>query len=113
MELPMINFTDPVAVLIALVLFGLVLFLSRETKKSVITGIMLGVFLIILVCHTIELATIGNTEILRQEIGGSFTYDLVFIFLSFISYLWIDDIETKLNKKKSIDNSLDWFWKKV
>ena len=47
MELPMINFTDPVAVLIALVLFGLVLFLSRETKKSVITGIMLGVFLII------------------------------------------------------------------
>ena len=37
----------------------------------------------------------------------------IFVFLSFISYLWIDDIEAKERKVKSIDNSLEWFWKKV
>ena len=40
----------------------------------------------------------------------SIIFDLVFIFLSFISYLWIDDVEAKVKKKKVIDNSLDWFW---
>lgn len=112
MTLPMINFTDPIAVLIALVLFILVLFLAKETNKSVIIGIMLGVFLVILIGHTIEFTTLSDPEI-KQTIMNSITYDLIFIFLSFITYLWIDDIESKLNKKKSIDNSLDWFWKKV
>lgn len=112
MSLPMINFTDPIAILIALVLFILVLFLAKETNKSVIIGIMLGVFLVILIGHTIEFTTLSDPEI-KQTIMNSITYDLIFIFLSFITYLWIDDIESKLNKKKSIDNSLDWFWKKV
>lgn len=113
MNLPMINFSEPFPILVALILFGLVLILSRETKKSYIMGIMLGAFLLILIGHAIELATIGYEEILRQTVAKSITYDLIFIFISFISYLWVDDIETKLNKKKSIDNSLDWFWKKV
>jgi len=112
MTLPMINFTDPIAILIALVLFVLVLFLAKETNKSVIIGIMLGVFLVILIGHTIEFTTLSDQHI-RQIIMNSITYDLIFIFLSFITYLWIDDIESKINKKKSIDNSLDWFWKKV
>ena len=43
----------------------------------------------------------------------SIAVDLVMLFLGFITYLWIDDIETKMGKKKSIDNSLDWFWNKV
>ena len=43
----------------------------------------------------------------------SITFDLVFVFLSFISYLWIDDIEARAKNKKSLDNSLDWLWKKV
>ena len=35
------------------------------------------------------------------------------IFISYASYLWVDDVETKAKKKKSIDNSLEWFWKNV
>ena len=41
------------------------------------------------------------------------TFDFLFILMSFISYLWVDDMEARLKKKKSIDNSLDWFWKKI
>ena len=39
--------------------------------------------------------------------------DFVFVLITFFSYLWVDDIEARAIGKRSIDNSLDWFWKKV
>ena len=81
MTLPMINFTNPYAVLVALILFILVLFLAKETKKSLVMGLMLGVFLIMVVCHTVEFITLQTMEDVRQEISRTITYDLIFIFL--------------------------------
>ena len=47
---------------------------------------MLSVFLIILVCHAVELGTISNiTEEMHYAITRSILVDFVFIFLSFIS----------------------------
>lgn len=111
--MPMINMTEPFIAFIALLLFVLVLWFAYYSKKSVITGIMLFIFISILVLHTLEF-NLGN---LTAE-GASLTIrciilDLVFVFLSFISYLWIDDVEAKFKKKKVIDNSLDWFWSKI
>ena len=40
-------------------------------------------------------------------------FELSMVFVTFFSYLWIDDIASKFYKKKSVDNSLDWFWKQV
>ncbi len=112
--MPFINFTNPFTILLGVILFLLVLYLGRETKKSWIIGIILFVFLGLLVGHTIEFATVAkDNETIYKAVTTSAILDLVFIFLSFISYLWIDDVETKLGKKKSIDNSLDWFWNKV
>lgn len=112
--MPFINFLNPTAILLGVILFLLVLYLGRETKKSWIIAVMLFVFLGLLIGHTIELGIFAkeNGEI-YHEILISIAMDFVFIFLSFISYLWVDDIETKIGKKKSIDNSLDWFWNKV
>ena len=112
--MPIINFSNPTAILIGVVLFLLVLYLARETKKAWIIGIMLFVFLGLLIGHTVEFATVAkeNHEI-YNAILASAAMDLIFIFLSFITYLWVDDIEVKAGKKKSIDNSLDWFWNKV
>lgn len=111
--MPMINFAEPLPLFVALLLFVLVLWLAYQSKKSVITGIMLFIFVAFLVLHALEfsmgtLTSVGLTATLRSII-----FDLVFIFLSFVSYLWIDDIEAREKKKKSIDNSLDWFWSKV
>lgn len=112
--MPIINFTNPIAVLLGVVLFVLVLYLGRETKKSWIMATMLVAFLLLLIAHTIEFSTIASTsDIIRKATMTSATFDLVFIFLSFITYLWIDDMEVKEGKKKSIDNSLDWFWNKA
>ena len=112
--MPFINFTNTTTLLLALVLFVLTLFLGKETHKSEIPAIMLFVFLILLVCHAIEIGAIPNiSEETHFELSRCILVDFIFIFLSFISYLWIDEIQSKVEKKKSIDNSLDWFWKKV
>ncbi len=110
--MPMINFSNPIAVLIAVVLFVLVLILARSLKKSYPTIIMLGVCVILLIAHTVEFVLFANTEYIKQ-IVYSITVDFIFVFMSFFSYLWVDDIESKEFKRKSIDNSLDWFWSKV
>ena len=112
--MPMINFTNPVTLLVVALLFVLVLILAKETKKSVLTAIMLFVFVALLVVHTIMYAT--GTELEESVLSDlifTMVFDLIFVLLSFVSYLWVDDIEAKFKKKKSIDNSLDWFWNKV
>ncbi|MGN1270216.1 MAG: hypothetical protein ACI4UU_05065 [Clostridia bacterium] len=112
--MPIINFTNPISILVAVILFVLVLYLAKETKKAWITGALLFVFIGVLVAHTIEFVTIGSqSQEIYNAIVTSATMDLIFVFLSFISYLWIDDIQAKEGKRKSIDNSLDWFWNKV
>ena len=112
--MPFINFTNVATMLLTLVVFLLALVLSKETKKSGIIATMLSVFLTILVCHAVELGTISNiTEEMHYAITRSILVDFVFIFLSFISYLWIDEIQAKVENIKSIDNSLEWFWKRV
>jgi len=110
----MINFSEPFQIVVALLLFVLVLWLAKQYKRSALIGLMLFVFLSILVGHSVQLGMglkLGDNEI--ATITNSIVFDIVFIFLSFLSYLWVDDIEAKFRKKKSIDNSLDWFWSKV
>ena len=112
--MPIINFTNPVAVFIAVIIFILVLYLAKESKKAWITGALLFGFITLLLFHTVEFITMGSkSQEIYNAIVSSATIDLVFVFLSFISYLWIDDLRAKEGKRKSIDNSLDWFWNKV
>lgn len=107
--------TSPITLLLLLAATVLLIFLGRETKKSFIPALPLVFFLVLLVFHSFQLAHIPelNYDIIRSTILGCITIDLLMIFITFFSYLWIDDIAAKFYKKKSIDNSLDWFWKQV
>ena len=93
----------------------LLIFLSQEEKKSFISAIALVGFIAILVMHVAQVATLG--EELRTAalpvLTRCIAIDFVFVLITFFSYLWVDDIEAKATGKKSIGNSLDWFWKKV
>lgn len=112
--MPIIDFTKPFTILVAVVLFVLTTLLAKEMKNSKITAIMLGIFLIIIVLHATEYVFVNNiTEEVLQTIARTITMDFIFILISFFAYLWMDDIEAKEKKKKIIDNSLQWFWKKV
>ena len=79
-----------------------------------IVAIMLFAFLGLLVWHSYDLFSFNTTnQFAYESIKVSLIFDFVFVFLSFFSYLWVDDIQAKIEKKKIIDNSLDWFWKEV
>lgn len=107
-----INLTQPYAILAALMITLLCIILGKEFKKSFIPAISLGIFLLLILVHTFQSFTVVES-VYRAIITKSLGIDAIMIFLSYISYLWVDDIETKEKNKKSIDNSLEWFWKKV
>lgn len=107
-----INLSEPATIIGALMVTLLCIILGKEFKKSILPAISLFVFLILLVVHTYQ-STILTVAAYKSMVTVSMCVDACMIFLSYISYLWVDDIVTKEKHKKSIDNSLDWFWKKV
>ena len=127
--MPIINFTNPIHVVVALVLVLLCAFLAQQYKKNTIPCIVLLVFLAILVGHTIELSALSSTaEIMPFAV--SIAVDEIFIFVSFLFFIWLDRIQvettktTKDKKTKSVkkdkkdekvidEDGLDVLWKKV
>ena len=92
----------------------LLIFLAQELKKSYITGIVLFAYLIILVVHAGQMITLPEEyKDMLPVLARCVAIDFVFILISFFAYLWVDDVEAKIKGKKSYNNSLDWFWKKV
>jgi len=109
-----VDITNWITLLLLLIGTVLLVFLGHELKKSYIIAIPLFVFLLLLVSHVIQLMTLSiEYSYMSSTLTWCIILDFAFIFVSFISYLWIDDLEAKKENKKSIDNSLDWFWKEV
>lgn len=107
-----LDLTNPYLLLAAVLLYLLLVVLGKEFKKSILPAIALFLFLGILFIYGIQLIISNNPEANRLIIS-CIGYDVILILLSYITYLWVDDIESKAKNKKSIDNSLDWFWNKV
>ena len=108
------DISNPLTLLLMLLATVLLIFLAQEVKKSMIGAIVLFVYLILLIVHVAQVATLPEEyRYLLSTLTRCVVIDFVFVFISFFAYLWIDDIETKATGKKSIDNSLDWFWRKV
>ena len=108
------DISNPLTLLLMLAATILLIFLAQEIKKSYIAAITLFVYLVILIAHVTQIATLPEAyRYLIETLSRCIAIDFTFVFITFFSYLWVDDIETKVKGKKSIDNSLDWFWKKV
>ncbi len=128
--MPIINFTNPIHVVVALVLVLLCAFLAQQYKKNTIPCIVLLVFLAILVGHTIELSALNDVSNIAP-FAVSIAVDEIFIFISFLFFIWLDKIQvdvsktttkgkkTKSDKKDKADekviekDGLDVLWKKV
>ena len=109
-----LDITNVVTLLLLLIVTVLLIFLGHELKKSYITAIPLFAFLALLVSHVVQLMTLSaEYSDMSSKLTWCIVLDFAFIFISFLSYLWIDDIEAKKTNKKSIDDSLEWFWKEV
>ena len=108
------DISNPLTLLLMLAATVLLIFLSQEVKKSLIGAVVLFIYLILLIVHVAQVATLSEEyRYLLSTLSRCIVIDFIFVFISFFSYLWVDDIETKATGKKSLDNSLDWFWRKV
>ena len=109
--------TQPVVLLLLLAGTVLLIVLGKELKKPHAPAAALVFFLLLVIFHSIKFASLtkasASYDAEHSALLGCLAVDLVMIFISFFAYLWIDDIASKFYKKKSIDNSLDWFWNKV
>lgn len=108
------NVAQPLTLVLLLAIMILLIFLSQELKKSYIAAIPLFVSLILLIMHGAQIFKLQEEyrEFL-STLSSCLVIDFIFVGISFFGYLWVDDIEAKEKGKKSIDNSLDWFWKNV
>ena len=105
------NLLTLILVLIATILF---IFLSQEIKKSAVAAIPLFAFLIDLVIHTIQILTLKEElSYLYSTLCLNMAIDFTFLLLTFLAYLWADEVESQAFNKKSVDDSLKWLWKKV
>ncbi len=109
-----IDLTQPLTTLLCVAVLVALIFLGHELKNSIAPGIALGLSTLLIVLHAVQLyvftdAYANYTAILSTSI----IYDFAFVLVSYLAYLWIDDIEAKVKNKKSIDDSLEWFWKKI
>ena len=95
--MPIINFTNPIHVVVALVLVLLCAFLAEQYKKNTIPCLVLLVFLAILVGHTIELSTLSDVANITP-FAVSIAVDEIFIFVSFLFFIWLDRIQVETAK---------------
>lgn len=108
----LVNTIHPLTVMLILVASVLLIFLGKEIKKPALPAMVLVAFLLILVMHTVQLFIPSYVDY-YVTIRYCIAFELTMVLVTFFSYLWVDDISSKFYKKKSIDNSLDWFWKQV
>lgn len=108
------NISNPITLILMLVATILLIFLAQEVKRSMIAAAVLFVYLILLVVHVVQVATLSEElRYLLSTLSRCIIIDFIFVFITFFAYLWVDDIETKAFGKKSLDDSLEWFWRKV
>ena len=112
--MPVIDLTQPFIIVLCLASIICAIYLGREIKRAVIPAIALILCICLLVMHSLQLFVFKESYIEYASIlSRSMIYDFGFVLLTYLAYLWVDDIEAKHRNKKSIDNSLDWFWSKI
>ena len=84
-----LDLTNPLVLLGALMLYSFLMILGKEFKKSALPAISLLIFLATLVIYGVQMFVSKNVDTNFEQL-----------------------LKTGLNKK-SIDDSLDWFWNKV
>ena len=103
-----LNIANPLTLFLIVLAVALLVFLGQEVKKSVSVAIPLFVFLVLLIIHVGQIATLSaELAYLAGTLYKFIALDFLFILVTFFAYHYVKDIETKTINIKSIDQSLD------
>lgn len=87
---------------------------ARKVEKPIFAGALILLNLALLIYHTYVLNNIPSA--LEEAVRSTYlciAMDFLWLLVSFLGYLWIDDITATKFHKKSYDNSMAWFWEKL
>lgn len=109
------DLTNLLTLFLVLVATVLIIYLSQEIKKSMVAAIPLFAFLIDLIIHTIQMLTLKpEFSYLYSKLSINMAIDFTFLLLTFLAYLWADDVEAKAQNKKNINSKgIDWLFKDI
>ena len=87
---------------------------SRKIERPILPGILIILYLLLLVYHSYVLNNIpAELEAAISQVYLCIAMDFLWLLISFLGYLWIDDIAATKFNKKNYDNSLTWYWDKL
>ncbi len=110
----LLNTSSPVVIIVLTLLVALIIVLSRKIEKGIFLILFMIIILALLVYHSVYLdSLVPEQDILISQAYHCIAVDLVLLLISFISFLWIDNIVAKDRKIKSYGDSLSWFWEKL
>lgn len=109
------DLTNILTLILALVATILCIYLSQEIKKSFVIAIPLFIFVFDLIIHTVQMLTLTPEYAhLYSKLCFNMAIDFAFILVTFLAYLWADQVEAKAFNKKTINSKdINWLWKKV
>ncbi len=121
--MPFIDFTDPLIILVALIVFVFLWILSHVSKSNTAPCIELFAYLLILVTYTVEMITHSTDANLVVTLSECIAVNEIFIFVTFLNLLWADRLQLEKEKKaeskgkgkveKNYEDGLDVLFKKV
>lgn len=113
MEL-LLNTSNPLIMIGLTLIIAFIIFVSRKIEQEGLLAVTMIAVIGLLIYHSVYLDNLLSTqEALITQAYRCLAADLILLLVSFISFLWIDDIVAKKKKVKSYDDSLSWFWNKL
>ena len=111
--MPIVNFSNTVTVVLAIILLLLVLYIGKNTQRSWLLAGAVMVFLILFVGHVCEITLIKymSTEI-RNALNTSVIIDFVFVLVSFAGYAWLNYLHSKGENKQVLEENSNFYSKK-
>ena len=90
--MPIIDFTKPLIIVFALIIYTVLMYISYKRRKSIVIALMLFTSLMILIFHSADYILLkpDTVDEIKKALMYSIIGDMFFIYLSFISYLYLD-----------------------
>lgn len=109
------DLTNIITLLLVTIATILFIYLSQELKKSLVAAIPLFAFVLDLIIHTVQMLTLkAEYSYLYSTLTINMAVDFAFLLVTFLAYLWADDVEAKAQNKKTINSKgIDWLFKQV
>lgn len=111
--MPIVNFSNVLTVVLAVILLLLVLYIGKNTQRSWLLAGAVLVFLALFVFHVCEATFITNlsTEV-RSALNTSVIADCIFVIISFAGYIWLNYLHSKGENKQVLEENSDYYSKK-